>query len=232
MANVARLKKGADVFEVVVNPDKAVFFRQHPETNVADVLLYPRIYSDSKKGMLASEQKLRAIFNTSEPLEVAKQILLKGEIQLSAEYRAQISEQKRNRIIDIIRRQGIDPRTGAPHPPARIEAALKEAKVRIDEHKPAEQQVKDILKALMPILPIRLVVKEIQIIIPQIHARKAQSFVRAFCNVLKEEWKQDGSWNIRVEVPGGLETEFYDKLNSLTHGEAVAKLIEVKGEGR
>jgi ribosome maturation protein SDO1 len=32
-----------------------------------------------------------------------------------------------------------------------------------------------------------------------------------------------------IEIPGGVEEEFYEKLNALTKGNAVTKLIERKG---
>jgi len=228
--NLARLKKGSDMFEIVVNPDQAIYFRHHPEANIRDALVYPKIYSDAKKGLLASEQRMQAVFTTSDPLEVAKQILIKGEIQVSAEYRKQLMEQKRKRIIDIIRKQGVDPRTGAPHPLPRIESALDQAKVRIDEYKAPELQVPEILKALRPILPIKLVTKELNVIVPAQYAPKAYPVIKSFGKVLKERWGADGSWNGNVEIPGGLETEFYDRLNKLTHGDAQTTLVTTKGE--
>ena len=228
--NIARIKKGTDVFEIVVNPDKAMYFRHHPETNVSEAVAYPKIYSDAKKGLLASEQRMTAVFGTADPLEVAKQILLKGEIKVTQEYRKQLLEQKKKRIIDIVHKQGVDPRTNAPHPLNRIEAAIEEAKVRIDEHKAAEMQVPEILKQLRPILPIKLVIKELDVVIPAQYAPKAHAVIKMFGKIIKEHWESDGSWNGKIEIPGGLETEFYDKLNSMTHGHAQTLHVTTKGE--
>jgi ribosome maturation protein SDO1 len=228
--NLARLKKGTEVFEVVVNPDKAMYFRHHPETSIRDALAYPKIYSDAKKGLLASEQRLQEVFGTSDELEACKQILIRGEIQVTAEYRKQLLEQKRKRIIDIVHKQGVDPRTNAPHPLNRIEAAIEQSKVRIDEYKAPELQVPEVLKALRPILPIKLVTKELEVAIPAQYAPKAYTVLKMFGKILKERWESDGSWNGQIEIPGGLETEFYDKLNSITHGHAQATVKNVKGE--
>ena len=63
--NIARLKKGSDVFEVVINPDKAIDFRQG-KANFEDAVVYPKVFSDAKKGMLASEQRMNALFNTAD----------------------------------------------------------------------------------------------------------------------------------------------------------------------
>ncbi|MDK2783938.1 MAG: ribosome maturation protein, partial [Thermococcaceae archaeon] len=53
--------------------------------------------------------------------------------------------------------------------------------------------------------------------------------VRKFGTIKKEEWGSDGSWMFLIEIPGGVEEEFYEKLNALTKGTAVTKLIERKG---
>jgi len=228
--NLARLKKGSDVFEIVIHPEKAIYFRHHPETDIREAIVYPKIYSDVKKGLLASEQRMQAVFGTTDALEVSKQIIIKGDIQATAEYRKQLYEQKRRRIIELLRMQGVDPRTNAPHPLPRIESALEESKAKIDEYKPAEGQVQDILKKLKVILPIKMVMKDIEITLPAQYAPKAYPIIKNFGKILRENWENDGSWHGTVEIPGGLELEFYDKLNSLTHGGVQAKLLSTKGE--
>ena len=46
--NLARLKKGSDIFEIVVDPDKAVLAKKNPELT-SDALSFPKIFSDAKK---------------------------------------------------------------------------------------------------------------------------------------------------------------------------------------
>ena len=55
----------------------------------------------------------------------------------------------------MIHANGIDPKTNLPHPLQRIENALEEANVKIDEHKSEEKQVEEIVRKLQPILPIK-----------------------------------------------------------------------------
>lgn len=227
--NIARVKKGSDVFEVVINPDKAIDFRQG-KANFEDAVVYPKVFSDAKKGMLASEQRMKALFNTADPVEVAKLIIKQGEIQLTSEYRQKLLEQKKKRIIDIIHRNAIDPRTNTPHPITRIETAIQEAKIKIDEFRQPESQVDEILKKLRIIIPIKFVKKEIDIKIPALSAAKSYSQIKIFGKILKDEWLSDGSWHGIIEIPGGLEQDFYDKLNSLTKGDNQVKVINTIGE--
>ncbi|RLE46766.1 ribosome assembly factor SBDS [Candidatus Woesearchaeota archaeon] len=226
--NIARLRKGSDKFEIVIDPEVAIRARKDPNM-VGDALVHPQIYSDAKKGNLASEQTLKKVFKTTDPVEIAKVIIQQGDVQVTSEYRKSQIEQKKRKIIDYIHRNGIDPRTNAPHPIARIEAALDEAKVRIDEHKPAEQQVQDVIKALRPVLPIKFVVKDVDVIIPAAEAGKAYPQVKSFGKLLKDEWLNDGSWHAVIEIPGGIVEEFLDLVNKVTKGDAQAKIIATRG---
>ena len=171
---------------------------------------------------------MKESFGTIDSYEVAAIIIKEGEIQLTAEYRESLREAVKKRIVDIIRRYGVDPRTRLPHPPQRIESALEEGKVKIDEHKSAEDQVQDIVAALRHVLPITFSKKEVWLHIPATFASRTSGMVKSMSTILKSEWKTDGSWDATVEIAGGLESDFYDKLNNATHGQVVTKLIGEK----
>ncbi len=226
--NLARLRKGNNVFEVVIDSEAALEYRKGGDVQLRDVLKAERIFSDAQKGMEASEKSLEEAFGTSEFEKIADAIIKEGEIQLTAEQRKRFKEEKLRQIINIIHTNGVDPRTHAPHPPARIERAIEEAGVSIDAFKPAREQVKEVVRRLQPILPIRFEVKEILLSIPASYAPKCYSAVKSRCTILSEEWQSDGSWSVRVEIPAGIEDELYDKLNSITHGNIESKLLSTK----
>ena len=226
--NVARLRVGGEKFEVVIHPDTAIEFKNGGPVDIRDVLVSEKIFTDAHKGMHASEKEMKARFDTSDALEVAKIILAKGEIQLTAEHREKLREEKRKRIINIIHRNSIDPRTNLPHPPLRIENAMEEAKVRINEFKKAEDQIQEIVKALMPIMPIRFETRELEVIIPPEYAAKNYSLAKNYGRVLREAWNNDGSLSINLELPAGMQQDFYDAINKATHGNVQIKVLRSK----
>jgi len=226
--NVARLKKGSETFEVVIDSDNAVRYKKDEIKDIRDAIKDDKIFSDARKGLLSSEKVMKGSFKTSDPLEVAKVIIKEGKIQLSAEYRERMREEKKKRIISIISRNGVDPRTHTPHPAARIENAFEEAKVRIDDYKSADDQVQDILRQLRPILPIRFEMKEMAVKISAEYAGKCYSAVKGFGKILRENWLSDGSWDVVVEIPGGLEEEIHSRLNSITHGNVETKVLKIR----
>lgn len=224
--NMAIYKKGSERFEIAVEPELAIKLKQGEKIPIRDIVHSDNIFSDLQKGELASEHRLKEIFNTTDTYQIAEAIIQKGEIQLTSEYRNKLREQKRKEIVSRIQKYGVDPRTKAPHTLPRIEAAMEEAKVKIDEHKKPEDQIQDILDKLKPILPISFEKKKIRLNIPAQTAAKCYSTVKNTGTILKEEWKNDGSWEATVEIPGGLETELYDKLNSITHGQMTAEVMK------
>ena len=43
--------------------------------------------------------------------------------------------------------------------------------------------------------------------------------------LLQEEWQKDGSWIGLVEIPAGIQGEFFDMLNKKTHGNVQTKIL-------
>ena len=227
-AVIARANIQGHHFEVLVDCMNALAVKEGRHVAMKDVLAAEKIFTDGRKGTVASEHLLKQLFNTIDPETIAIEIIKKAEIQLTAEYRQKLREQKRKQIINIIHRNGVDPKTHLPHPAIRIENAFEEAKFHVDEFMPVERQVQEALKKLKPILPIRFEVKEIQIKIGPVYAAKAYATVKSFGAILSEAWGNDGYFVATVEMPGGMEQEFYDKLNAICHGEIESKVVKIK----
>ena len=227
-AVIARLKAQGHSFEILVDCANALALKEGKSVDMHDVLAAMQIFSDAHKGLVASEHAMKQIFNTIEVSEVANQIIHKGEIQLTQEYRESLREEKRKQIIAIIHRNGVDPKTHLPHPPQRIENAFVEAKFHVDEFKPVQLQVQDALKVLRPILPIKFETKEIAIKITPEYAPKCYSTIKQFSTILREEWQTNGNWVAVIELPGGMESDLYDKLNKICHGNVESKILKIK----
>ncbi len=228
-AVIARLKTHGETFEILVDPYLARDYKEGREVEIEEILATPYVFKDAHKGDKASEHEMEKIFGTSDPYEVAKIILKKGEVQLTQQQRREMLEDKKRQIATIIHRHAVDPRTGYPHPVDRILRAMEEAGVHVDIFKDAEAQVPQIIKSLRRLLPLKIEMKIIAVKIPGDYVGKAYGEVRKFGNIKREEWANDGSWMFLIEIPGGVEEEFYEKLNALTKGSALTKLIERKG---
>ena len=224
-AVIARLSTHGTRFEVLVDPELALKLRLGNQVNIRDVLAVNDVFKDSKKGERASEEMLHKVFGSTDVFKAAEQIIHKGEIQVTTEQRRRMREERLKQVIALISKRAINPQTGAPHPPTRIEEAMKQARVHVDEFKDAAEQLPPIVKALQPILPLKFEVRRIAIKIPPQYASRAQGVVRGFATVKQEEWLGDGSWAVVVEIPAGIQAEFFDRLNELTRGEVQTKVL-------
>ena len=193
---------------------------------VEQILAVEDIFKDAKKGDKASEEAMMKAFETTDPLEAARIIIKKGQVQLTAQQRREMQEEKRKKIVATITREAINPQTKLPHPARRIEIAMEEAKIHVDPFKSVDEQVKIVLKAIRTKIPIRLEKVRVAIKIPGDYTGKAYNVIPEFGETKREEWQQDGSWIAVVEIPGGMQDIFYQKLNELTHGQVETKLIK------
>jgi ribosome maturation protein SDO1 len=224
-AVVARLDSHGERFELLVDPNGAALVRQGQPVEIEDVVAALNIFGNASKATRASDEALMKVFQTTEFDAVARKIILKGEIHLTADQRKQMVDDKRRQVITFIARNAVNPQTGHPHPPTRIEMAMEEARVNIDPFKHVEEQVKETVKALRPILPIRFEELRLAIKIPPDHAARAYGDIAAAATMEKDEWLKDGSWVCVVRIPAGIQGEFYDLINKLSKGEGQVKIL-------
>lgn len=225
-AIIARLESHGETFEILIDPKVVNLIREGKEVELTDYMVIDEIFRNARKGTHPSEEKIKEVFGTTDPVEVAKQIILKGEVQLTTQQRREMQESKRKRIVAEIARNAINPQTGAPHPPQRIELAMEEARVHIDPFKPVEMQVKTVLEALRPIIPIRFDKVRIAVRLSGDEYGRCYEDITHMGKITREEWQPNGSWIGIVELPAGMRDEFLNRLNERTKGNVETKILK------
>ena len=225
-AVVAKLESHGERFEILVDPDLAAKIRQGEDIPIEDAVAALQIFENASQAERASEESLKKVFKTTDFEPIALHIIRKGEIHLTSEQRKVMTAEKRRQVITFIARNAINPQTGHPHPPQRIELAMEEAKVHIDPFRSLEELVKDTMKALRPLIPIKFDEVRVAIRIPPDYAPRAYGEISAVAAIEKEEWQKDGSWICVVVIPAGIQNEFYDLINRISHGDAETKIIK------
>lgn len=216
--NTVRLKTHGKVFEVPIDPDKALEYKEGKPVDDEDIFKADAIFIDAKKGLFASDEDLEKIFGTLDTDTIKKELLEKGEIQFTQEYRDKLKERRERSVLHMLHRNAVDPKTGLPHPETRLVAAMQEANVRIDHTKRAEEQISSIIKKLSPIIPISFERVVLDIHIPASYAAQLRGVLMKSGKIRKEDWLDDGSLLVALELPAGLRNELLDELNSKTHG--------------
>lgn len=223
---IARITREGEHFEILVKPEPALSYRTGKTNSISKVLVTETIFTDANKGLKPSEDQLQKAFGTLNTIKIADVILKNGSLQLTTEQRKKMTESKRKQIISFITRQCVDPKTNLPHPPLRIEKAMEQVHYPIDPFGEVEEQTKEIIKLLRPVLPLKMEQVSVAVRIPPEYAGRVYGTVKGFGTIKKEEWKADGSWFTIVEMPAGLYGSFLEKLGEMTKGNLEAKMMK------
>ncbi len=212
--------------------DSAVFtleqLKAMPEIDINNIFEGLIVFEDAKRGKVHAEVDLETLFGTIDAVEIAYQLLFDRETEWhwTKKQRDENFEKKKRQIIAIVAKNCINPQTKKPHPPQRIEKAIAEAKYNIDIIKSAEEQIKDVISAISAIIPIRMENVELAIKIPPSYAAKSYNVVERYGKIKQDEWQNDGSWVGIADMPAGMEAEFLEKINKLTHGRVQIKILK------
>jgi ribosome maturation protein SDO1 len=212
-----------DKFELLVKPDPALEYKMGKRFDISSVLVSDEIYSDANKGSRASSEKMMKHFKTTDSTDVAKQIIARGELNLTTDQRRKMVEEKKKQIVQFINRSFVDPKTHLPHPVVRIEAAMEEVRMQIDPFKKVEDQAKSVVDALRRILPLKSETVKLTITVPPQFAAQSYSVLKSTGDLKSEEWLADGSLRAVLDMNASIRGQFLDKLGAATKGSAQVK---------
>lgn len=220
---IARFRSSKLIFETVVDLDSAMKLKRGESVNISQVIRDTAIYTDQKKGMRAGHAELEQAFGTTTFEKIVENIVKKGMIEVTQEFRDEALENRKKQIIDFLTRNAVDAQSGRPFTPNIIENSLKEAGIKI-ENKNVESQITGIIEKLKKIIPLKVQTKRLKINVPAMHTGKVYGLLQEYKE--KEEWLSNGDLQITLNIPVGIQMEFYDKLNSITHGSAITQEIK------
>ena len=228
MADVTVVKYSyeGEKFEILVKPDPALEYKLGKKKDISSVLVSDDIYTDSSKGTKPSIEKLLKAFKTEDATEIAEKILQKGDLNLTTEQRRKMVEEKKKQLVEFIAKTYVDPRTHLPHPPLRIEQAMKDARISVDSQKSVDEQVMDIVEKLRSIIALKSENLSLEIIIPAQFASQSYAVLKSVGSLKKEEWQNNGSLKAILEIPAAARPHVIDRLGSITKGSASVEVIQ------
>jgi len=223
-AITASYEKNGVRFELLVDPDATYAYIEKRKPDLKNILVAEELYADAKKGEKAKATDVQKVFGTLDIMQILEFILKNGEVQLTTEMRRKKVEERKKQIVTILLREALDPRTKAPHTQIRIENAMEQARVHIDPFKDPREQLEEVVKALRPIIPMKFEKVKIAVKVPAAYAHRCYGTLKSY-GIEREEWSKAGDLLVVVEIFGGLQGEFFDKLNKLTTGQVETKML-------
>ncbi|NLL94653.1 MAG: ribosome assembly factor SBDS [Thermoplasmatales archaeon] len=224
-AIVARLESHGETFEILLSPAAIDRMRAGKEVDFVEYLAVEAVFNNASRGTKPTDEKIMEAFGTMDMAAIARRIIDRGTVQITAEQRKEMLEATRRRIVGYIAANAINPQTRTPHPPNRIDMALEEAKFKVDPFKSVDQQVDAAMALLRKLIPIRFEKVRLAIKLPGADYGRCFDDVTSAGMVEREEWLADGSWACIVEIPAGIINELTAKLKDKTRGSAETRLV-------
>jgi len=75
---------------------------------------------------------------------------------------------------------------------------------------------------------LRYETREVSVKIPANFAGRSFGIIKQYGKVLKDEWQQDGSLVVNIEIPAGIQVELEDKMNEITKGGVEITIVKSK----
>lgn len=222
MNTIARIRQGKKHFEIIVDLDKALDLKKGINSS-QDFLEIEKVFTDSKKGEVASGSDLKKAFGTEEINEIAKKIVKNGEVVLHQEHRDEEKDKKFKQIVDFLVTNSINPKTGNPYTAETIKNALEQAHVNV-KNTPIENQVNEIVPEISKIIPIKIEMKKIKLTIPAMYTGTTYGLINQYKE--EETWLPNGDLNMIINIPAGSVFNVFDKLNSATKGSVLTEEIK------
>ena len=217
---VVRYSYASEKFEILVKPDPAFDYKLGKITEISKILISDEIYTDSGKGTRASNELLIKVFKTEDVTKIAEIMMRKGELNLTTEQRKKMTADKRKQIVTFIAKTYVDPKTHLPHPPLRIEQAMTDGRVSVDPFKNPDEQIKDIVEKLRPIIPLKTENIILEISVPAQFVAQSYTVLKSTGSLKKEDWQPNGSLKAILEIPAAARPNVIDRLSAITKGTA------------
>jgi len=212
-AVLARMEKGGKRYELLVDPNLVDVFKSEPTSvDLNAFLAMDEVFHDIRGGERPTEDAIENTFGTQDIFEITKTVLAKGSIQLTTAQRKARVEHMRQQIVHEIHTQAVDPKTKSPHPKTRIELALSESRYSVDPFKRLDDQVKDAIELLKPMIPLSFESVRLAVRVPGSAYGGSSRILRPYLE--KEQWLENGSWAGIIEIPAGMKDTIYGKLMS------------------
>uniref|UniRef100_A0A8C6GIL7 Ribosome maturation protein SBDS n=1 Tax=Mus spicilegus TaxID=10103 RepID=A0A8C6GIL7_MUSSI len=163
----------------------------HREKDLDEVLQTHSVFVNVSKGQVAKKEDLISAFGTDDQTEICKQILTKGEVQVSDKERHTrtfgILEQMFRDIATIVADKCVNPETKRPYTVILIERAMKDIHYSVKANKSTKQQALEVIKQLKEKMKIERAHMRLRFILPVNEGKKLKEKLKPLMKVVESE---------------------------------------------
>jgi len=230
LTNVAivRMRKGGKRFEIACYKNKVVSWRSNVEKDLDEVLQTHTVFLNVSKGQVAKKEELLKAFGIEDQTEICKQILTKGELQVSEKERHAQQDATLKDIATTVSDKCVNPETKRPYPVSIIEKAMKDIHFSIKPNRSAKQQSLEVIKQLKEVMQIERAQMRLKIVLPVKEARRLKDKITKLTTKVEAENWSDKTLDLVCLIDPGCFREIEDLVRAETKGRGTVELLNLK----
>lgn len=180
------------------------------------------------KGQVAKKEDLIKAFGKDDQVEICKEILSKGELQVSEKERHSNLESTFKEISTMVADKCVNPETNRAYPVTIIEKAMKDCHFSIKPNKNVKSQALDVIKLLKEHMPIEKAQMRVKIMISNCKDKKLRfDEIPKLIKVKENETWEGGNGTITALIdPGNF--KLIEALNSPSRAEVIIEVLDLK----
>lgn len=226
---VVRMKKGGKRFEIACYKNKVVSWRKNVEKDIDEVLQIHSVFTNVSKGAVAKREDLVAAFGKDDVTEICKEILSKGELQVSEKERQTELASMFKDIATNVADKCVDRETKRPYSVALIEKAMKDMHFSVKPNKNVKQQVLEAIGLLKANLPIERAHMRIQVTLGSTkEAKQIAEKLKPLCSTIEHDDWNTGSTSLACLVDPGQYKSIDELIRKETKGNGRLELLDLK----
>ncbi|CAG2055627.1 unnamed protein product [Timema podura] len=197
---VVRMKKGGKRFEIACYRNKVVSWRNKAEKDIDEVLQTHTVFINVSKGQVAKKEDLVKAFGIDDQTDICKEILAKGELQVSDKERHTQLDSLFKDIATTIADKCVNPETKRPYPVSMIEKAMRDIHFSVKPNRNAKQQALDVIPQLKATIPLERAQMRLRVVISGKEARKLRDKVAKLTSSIETESWDSGALTLVLKL--------------------------------
>lgn len=180
------------------------------------------------KGQVAKKEDLTKAFGKDDQTEICKEILAKGELQVSDKERQSSLDAMFKDIATNVAEKCVNPESKRPYSVSLIEKALKDIHFSVKPNRSAKQQALEVIPQLKAAMPIERAQMRLKATISGKEAKKLrEKLVKLTSKVESEDW-DSGTLNLICLIDPGNYREIDELIRTETKGTGILELLNLK----
>lgn len=198
------------------------------EKDLGEVLQTETVFANVSKGQVAKKDDLMKAFSKADHAEICREILEKGELQVTEKERHATLDSTFKEIATLVADKTVNPETNRPYPVTMIEKSMKDSHYSIKPNKNVKSQALDVIKLLKEHIPIEKAQMRVKITVKDLKNKKIRFDIlpKLIKSKEHESWEgKDGTVTCLID-PGCFKE--VEGLRSSHNEDIVVEVLDLK----